>query len=1046
MLAPTPETSHKGLIAWFSKNSVAANLLMVFIIVCGVASVLSIRVQIFPEFESQNIRISMSYPGAAPAEIETAIVIPIEQALDGLSGIDRIRSWSNENHGSVSLELLADYDMTKMLDEVQNRLDSISTFPPGAERPYVSESEKLGPVLNVSIRGELDDKALKILAQEIRDQILALPEVSRAMIWGDRPYEIAIEVSENALREYGLTLAQVAMAIRTSSIDMPGGAIRTDSGRIQVRTKEQAYTGEEFGNIVLRSNRDGTRLRVRDIATVTDGFVETEGFSRFDGNRAISVAVVATGEQNVLVIEEAVSAYVAERKLTLPRGVTIDSWQNAAYYLQAQLNMMLSNMALGAVLVFLILAVFLRIKIAAWVMVGIPISFLGALWLMPVGPMPVDINMLSLFGLILVLGIVVDDAIIIGESVYTHVDQHGHSLDSVIEGVHRVAVPATFGVLTTIAAFAPMLLVGGRMASFFEAIAVVVILCLLFSLVESKLILPAHLAHTQFGGEELDAKASWMDKIQNVVAQWLQNLIHLKYKPVLQKALLNRYTTVSLFVGALLLSVGLIVGNFVRVEIFPNIPSDFIAANLTMNDGVSYQQRNQALGQIEKAILSLNEEFPANKPVEHVLVRTEGDTGGFLMVELPKIEHRTMNPGEVERLWRERVGTIVGAKEIRYTSSTNLGGGAKINLGLAGNNYEQLELAAGELAKKMQDYAGVFDVNSSYSEGTEEITLRLKEDARALGLTTNELGAQVQHAFHGYEAQRILRGRDELRVMVRYPKDERSSIHNLENMRIRTANGDEVPFDQVAEVTTGLALSSIYRMDRERTVNVTADVNPEVAQSSQIIEDVTTNFISQLLRKYPDVSFKLGGSSKEQGELAIRILGFFGVAMFLIYTLLAIPLRSYVQPLMVMAVIPFGFIGALIGHIIFDTTFSMMSLFGLVALAGVIVNDSLILVDFVNRGRREGESLHNAVVNAGTSRFRAILLTTLTTFFGLLPMMFESSMQAQLLIPMALSLAFGIVFGTVLTLFMIPCLYLILEDVINLVLKRRPALMVSADQ
>ena len=1024
-------TDHTGIIAWFSRNSVAANLLMVFIVVCGISSIAMIKVQIFPSFEAQNIQITMAYPGAAPAEIEEAIVVPIEQALEGLSGIERIRSRANENAGSVSIQILADYDIAKMLDEVQNRVNAISTFPTGVERPVIRQFEVFDPVINIALEGTIDDRALKKLAQIIRDEVIALPGISLATIRGASDYEIAIEVSEQTLREYGLTLAQIASAIQRSSVDIPGGAIKTDSGRIQVRTKQQAYTGREYGSIVLRSNLDGTRLRIADIARINDGFVETEGFVRFDGKRAISISVNATDEQNVLDIEQVVSTFVQQRQRSLPAGVTLSTWQNTAYYLNNQLNMMLSNMALGAVLVFIVLSIFLRIKVALWVMVGIPISFLGALWLMPLGPMPVNVNVLSLFGLILVLGIVVDDAIIIGESIFTEVDKHGHSLDNIITGVHRVSVPATFGVLTTIAAFAPMLFVGGVVSSFLEAIGVVVILCLLFSLIESKLILPAHLAQTKFGDEQRGEATGVIGKLQDSVALHLKHFIHNRYRPNLEKALHNRYTVTALFIGALILSVGLIAGNWVKVEIFPNIPSDVIVSELTLNEGISSQQRDAALLKMEQAILSLQSENPDEKIIDHLLVRSDGDSAGMLMVELPKAEQRSKSPLEIEQLWRARVGEIDGAKEIRYYSSTNLGGGAKINLRLSGNNYSQLEQAAAELEKKLASYRGVFDVNSSYSRGADEISLRLKEDGRLLGITAAQLGAQVQHAFYGYEAQRILRGEDEIKVMVRYPLEERGSIHNLENMRIRTETGNEVPFAQVAQMTTSTALSTINRIDRQRTVSVSGDIDPEVAQSIEVISDISKNFVPQLLSRHPDVQFSLGGSSQEQAELAVRIIWFFLVALLLIYTLLAIPLKSYMQPLMVMAVIPFGFIGALIGHILFDTTVSMMSLFGLVALAGVIVNDSLILVDFVNRERLRGIDLHQSVLNAGTSRFRAILLTTLTTFFGLLPMVFETSMQAQLLIPMALSLAFGIVFGTALTLFLIPCLYLILEDLLG---------------
>jgi len=1036
----TMHTEQKGIIAWFSANSVAANLLMMLIIFSGLATALTIKVQIFPEFETRTIQVNMAYPGAAPEEVEEAIVIRIEEALQGLSGINRMRSVAREGAGNVVLEISTEYDVNEILDEVKSRIDTITTFPQGVERPEVREVEVTQNVVNVSIFGNLDDFSLKALTQTILQEILALPEVSQANVQGDRDYEIAIEVAENTLREYGLTMEQVAAAVRAASIDMPGGAIRTENGRIQLRTKEQAYTGAEYGNIVLRTNRDGTRLLVRDIATVIDGFVETENFSRFNGNRSLSIQVMATPEQNVLDVDAAISEYIEERRATLPAGVNVDSWGSQAFYLKSQLNMMLGNLAMGAVLVFLVLATFLRLSMAVWVMVGLPIAFLGGIWLMPIGPYPVDINMISLFGLILVLGIVVDDAIITAESVHTEVTKHGHSLDNVINGVRKIATPATFGVLTTIAAFAPMLLVGGQVAPFFESIGMVVILCLLFSLLESKLILPAHLAHSKLT-EPAGGKPGLFSRYQRFVARKLDYFIHSVYAPFLRKSMRNRYVTLSVFLAMMIVSIGLVAGNIVRFEFFPNVPSDFIQAELVMNDGVSYEERNAALLRMEQAVMSLNEDFPEERPVDNVLVFTSGDSRGSLLVELTKAgEARSISAVDIENAWRDKTGFIPNTRELRFYSSTNAGGGANINLNLMGSDYRQLELAANELEQKLRDYAGVFDVTNSYSRGSEEIVLQIKPGAEQLGLSASDLGRQVRQAFYGEEAQRILRGRDELKVMVRYPLDERVSIASLEEMRIRTADGAEVPFGQVAEVQIGEGFAAITRIDRQRTVSLTADVDPLIAQSASVIQDIRSNFIPQLLERYPSVSFGLGGASQEQAELIQRIAIFFGAAMFLMYALLAVPLKSYIQPLIVMSIIPFGMIGALVGHILFDTTISMMSLFGLVALAGVVVNDSLIMVDFINRNQEEeGTSLEDAIVGAVTVRFRAILLTTVTTFLGLLPIMFETSLQAQLVIPMTLSLGWGIVFGTILSLLMIPSLYLMLEDVRKLWPRRRKA-------
>ncbi|MEX2334916.1 MAG: efflux RND transporter permease subunit, partial [Pseudohongiella sp.] len=570
-------------------------------------------------------------------------------------------------------------------------------------------------------------------------------------------------------------------------------------------------------------------------------------------------------------------------------------------------------------------------------------------------------------------------------------------------------------------------LVGGQMAPFFEAIGMVVILCLIFSLIESKLILPAHLAHTRLKKIKRK-KASPLERYQQWVARGLSHFINNIYKPALITAVNNRYATVAAFVTALILSAGLVIGGLVRFEFFPNIPSDFIQASVTMNDGSSFQARNDALTRMEQAILTLNEEYPDENPVDHVMVFTNGDSGGEILVELTKAEERTVSPLEIEQRWRERVAIIPGVRDLRFFSSTSAGGGSAINLQLMGSNYAQLEMAANDLERELGSYNGVFDVTNSYSRGGEEIRLNIKPNAEQLGLTATTLGTQVRQAFYGEEAQRLLRGRDELKVMVRYPEADRKSIASLQDMRIRTDDGDEVPFSEVADANIGEGFSTINRIDRQRTVSVTADVDPEVAQSAAVIRDIIQNYVPELTTTYPDVTFGLGGASQEQAELIERIAICFMAALFLIYALLAIPLKSYVQPFIVMAVIPFGMIGALIGHIVFDTTLSMMSLFGLVALAGVIVNDSLILVDFVNRARREGMHMLDAVVEAGTSRFRAILLTSLTTFLGLFPIMFETSMQAQMVIPMTLSLGFGIAFGTFLTLFLIPSMYLILED------------------
>jgi multidrug efflux pump subunit AcrB len=685
-------------------------------------------------------------------------------------------------------------------------------------------------------------------------------------------------------------------------------------------------------------------------------------------------------------------------------------------------------------------------KIAAWVLVGIPVAFLGAFMVMPHGPWPVTINMISLFGFIVVLGIVVDDAIIIGESVFTKIRADGHTLDSVIQGARRVAIPATFGVLTTIAAFAPMLFVGGIAGPFFEALSMVVMLCLVFSLVESKLILPAHLARAKIArvndAELFDPQHQvsllkriprFFLKIQRRVQHGLHAVIHNHYRPALEKVIDNRGLTVAAFAGVLIVTVGLANSSLVRIVLFPEVPGDFIRMELEMESGTAPELRNAALDQIEQAILALNEEYVAENPgldpmISHIGSFTTSDTGAAAWTELPLVEDRPLQISDITQLWRERIGEIPGVRELSFTDGQHFGGGPPLSFRLSGENFAALEAAARELEIRVGEFEGVFDVVNSSHSGGQEIRLSIKPEAEALGLTMVSLGRQVRQAFYGEEAQRIQRGKDEVKVMVRYPRDERRSVADLENMRIRTASGDEVPFKSVADVSFGSSFTSITRLNRERTVTVSADLDPDVVEPGKIIEEISERVIPELLSRYSGVRYGLVGASQEEQEFLRNLTVASIVALLLIYALIAIPLRSYAQPLVIMSVIPFGLIGAVIGHVIMGKAISMFSLFGLVALTGVVVNDSLIMIDFVNKARLDGLPLKQAIIDSGTLRFRPIILTSFTTAAGLTPIMFEGSVQAQYMIPMAISLSFGILFATAITLFLVPALYLLQTD------------------
>jgi len=1043
---PRGETSETGIIAWFASNHVAANLLMLLIVAFGIVSSFTIRKQTTPDFELNWVQIRVPYLGAAPQEVEEGVVIKIEEAIQDIPGIVEINSRAREGMGSVTVEVATGEDINEIMTEVKTRIDAISTFPALTEKPIIYKQEVPIHVVFLTVTGDLDEYARKTIGLEIRDDLMKIPSVNQVQALGDRDYEISIEVSEHVLRQYGLTMSEISQAIRNSSVDLPGGSIRSAGGDILLRTEGQVYTGQEFAELVLRTFPDGTRLTLGDIATVQDGFVETNGYARYMGQPSASLRVMAIGQQNELETAAAVREYVAKKTETLPSGVDLEVWVDRSFYLQGRLDMMFKNMAQGAFLVCLILSLFLRLKVALWVIVGIPITFLGAVWLMPLGPWPVSINTISLFGFILVLGIVVDDAIIIGESIYTKVRSDGHTLDNVIRGAKRVAIPATFGVLTTIAAFAPLLFVGGIVGPFFEAMSVVVILCLLFSLVESKLILPAHLVHANIkpvDEEDLfnpqreirlrERIPRFFQKIQRRVQHGLHALIHNWYVPMLEKSIRNRGLTFSIFAAILILTFGVMNSGLVRTVLFPEVPSDFIQVQMTMQNGTPPSVRDSALDKIEQAVFDINGEFvaenpDADDPIDHLIVFTNGDTSGVIFAELYRGEDRVLDSDEIIKMWREKVGEVPGMKELTYSGGDHIGGGAPLSFNLSGNNYESLENAAKELESKLGEYTGVYDIRNSANSGGEEISLAIKPEAEALGLTMSSLGRQVRQAFYGEEAQRIQRGQDELKVMVRYPLDERRSIADLDNMRIRTPAGDEVPFHSVAEVSFGNAYSTITRQNRKRTVTVSADIDPEIVEPGEIIKEISTDYIPGLLARNPGVGYGLEGASLEEIEF-MRNLSIASIAaLFLIYGLIAIPLHSYTQPMIIMSVIPFGLIGAVFGHILMGVAISMFSLFGLIALAGVVVNDSLILIDFCNKARATGLSAMEAVLRSGPERFRPIILTSLTTAAGLMPIMLETSLQAQFVIPMAISLSFGIIFATVITLFLIPALYLLQED------------------
>ena len=1036
--------TNKGLIAWFARNSVAANLLMAIILVAGVFSLFTIKKQIFPEIVLEQVNIRVPYLGAAPQEVETGVIEKIEESLRGVNGIKRIRSTAVEGLATVRAEIASNYDIQEVMDEIKTQVSAISSLPEQTEKPVVYRVRFQADVMWLSLYGDATERTLKELAKDVRDEIKKLPGISKVDVVGDRDYEVAIELSELKLKEYGLTFEQVVAAIRGSSVDLPGGSIKSDSGNILLRTKGQAYYRQDFEDIVLLTFADGTKLMLKDIATVNDGFIEREDLSTFDGKNSVSIRVGAVGDDNTLKIAETVKAYVERKQKQLPASVSIAHWGDSSYYLQGRLDLMSNNLVMGAILVLLALTLFLEFRIAFWVMVGIPVCFLGAMAMLPLPLFNVSINMISLFGFILVLGIVVDDAIIIGESAYSEIEKRGKSAEAVIAGAKKVAMPATFGVLTTIAAFTPMLMVGGAQAPIWGSIAWVVVLCLIFSLVESKMILPAHIVKMDTKPWDPNRKglfyglgrscSNGLKAVRVAVANSMNRFVTNTYQPFVERCIEFRYVTMAAFFAMLIVMFGVLGGGLVRWVFFPNIPSDFINANLTMQQGASAEATVNALREAEAALIRANEKLNAefnDDIVKHRLMFLDSDTAGQLVVELEKSEGREVDGFEIANRWREEMPEIPGLKAFKINAATGGGGGADIALQLRGTNLDNLKLATEELKARLGEYAGVYDIEDNLLGGNDEIVLQLKPEAHLLGLTLSDIARQVRYGFYGAEAQRVQRDSEEVKVMVRYPREERSSIGSLENMRIRTADGGEIPFAQVATYTLQPSFSAINRVNGERAVTITAAADKATVEPGKVVGEMRSKVIKEITDKYEGVTGELDGASQDEMDAQVQLMQAGVFALFCIYALMAIPLRSYSQPLIIMSVIPFGLVGAIIGHMVLGLSMSIMSIFGLVALAGVVVNDSLVMVDFVNRAREEGLSVRQAVSQAGAQRFRAILLTSLTTFVGLAPIVLERSLQAKIVVPMAVSLAFGILFATVITLVLIPALYVILEDVKN---------------
>jgi multidrug efflux pump subunit AcrB len=1050
----------KNLIKWSSRNHVAGNFAMLALCLAGFTTWFTLRKEIFPETSIDAIAVSIPFPNATPEETERGVCIPVEEAIADLQGIKRIRSSAAQNAGTVVVEVETGYNVRNVMDDVKSRVDAIDTFPEEAEKPILEEILIKAPVMSLTLTADTDETTLRKLAETVRDELLTYeapppdsvtgfianairgaPTISQVEIAGTRPYEISVEVSEAQLRRLGLSLSNIADSIRRSTVDLPGGSVRTSRGEVILRALGKRYEASQLAEIPVATDQNGAIITLGSIATLVDGFEDIDLSSRFDQENAIVVNVYRVGQEDTLALAKLVKDYVAKSSTRFPEGVKLSIWNDQSLYLQGRLDLLQRNALTGLLLVLVVLALFLRPSLAFLVALGIPVSFAGGIWLMPM--LGVSINMISLFAFILVLGIVVDDAIVTGENVYTRIQNGEHPRVAAWKGTEEVSVVVIFGVLTTVVAFTPMLGLSGVSGKIWPNIPLVVIPTLLFSLIQSKFILPAHLALLTPRDRTRDVNIIF--RVQQRIADSLETFIRRVYQPFLEACLRWRYVTSAIFIGILIFSMSIVISGWLPFKFFPEVEGDILSAKVELAQGVPFEETERAVRKLEAAALELGKKYRDNDGktiIRHLLASagTQPFLNGFspggppkathigeVTLELTPAANRSTSSEILVSEWRKLAGDIPGIVELRIQAETASSGEA-IDVNLTGNNLERLEQATAWAKAELAKFPGVIDISDSNRAGKDELLIKeLTPAGRALGFRLQDVASQIRDAFYGNEVQRLQRGRDEVKLMVRYPVADRRTLESLESLKLRTPSGDEVPLSQVATFEPGRGPAVIERTDRQRSIKITADVEPGV-NANEVVAGFVANVLEKIPAKFPGVRHAFEGEQKDQND-SVREIGIgFLFALVIMYILIAIPLRSYFQPIIIMSVIPFGLVGAIWGHVLLGLSLSIMSMCGIVALAGVVVNDSLVMVDYVNRHRKEAGSIRAAAVQAGGARFRAILLTSLTTFVGIMPMVLETDMQAKFLIPMAVALAFGILFATVITLLLVPCVYLILED------------------
>lgn len=1030
----------RGPLAWMARNSVAANLLMFIILIGGALGAGGIKQEVFPAFDLDLVRVTVPYPGASPEEVEQGIILAVEEAVRGIDGVKRVTSGASEGAGSVAVELLIDADPDRVLADVKSEVDRIRSFPEEAEDPQVAIATNRQRVISVVIAGEQQLHVLQELAERARQELLQSSDVTQVDVEGVPALEISIEVSREKLAEFGLTLQDIANQVRFASLELPGGGIKTTGGEILVRLSDRRVSGNEFGELILRSTASGASVRLGEVATITDGFADTDEASYFNGRPAVRVTAYRVGSETPQQVSGAVRGFLEEFRAEVPENVTLAIWNDDSELLAGRIDLLVRNARSGLILVLIVLALFLNLRLAFWVALGIPISFLGTFLLMP--GLDLTVNMVSLFALIIVLGMVVDDAIIVGEAGYQRMLDGKDRMTAAIEGAREMVVPVTFSILTTVAAFFPLLVIPGIFGKIFRIIPLMVISVLFFSLLESFLILPAHLAHI---GEDSPRWMKPFDALQGKVATGLKWFIESVYQPIVRFAIAWRYAAVAAGLMTLFFAFGLVGSGTIPFSFFPQLEGDLVSATVRFPYGTNVAQAEEAGRIVREAAEATVEEFGGEENLRGMFLRVGSappqrgpgpggaDAGSHIVsmeINFVPAEEREFTSEAFKNAWKAQTPELLGTDSIVYTSAVGPSAGAAVAIQLAHRDKEVLALASQEAAVSLAGYADLTNIENGYSSGKQQLDFKLKEDAAtALGLTTQMVARQIRAAFYGAEALREQRGRNEIKVMVRLPEAQRKSEYDLESLEIRTPAGGFVPLAQVASFQRNQAPTTIDREDGRRVVTVSGDLAPGIRSPQNVLDSVSAELVPELEGNYEGLKVGLVGEQREQGEVFSSLGPNFLLALLIIFSLLAVPLKSYTQPMIIMAAIPFGFVGAIFGHLIMGYEISFVSALGVIALAGVVVNDSLVLIDTTNRYRRAGASAFDSILRGGMRRLRPIMLTSLTTFFGLLPMIFETSVQAKFLIPMAISLGFGVLFATGVILILVPAIYMIVEDV-----------------